>query len=65
MSYGTVYGVGFVRPALGAVDPPGREVRRPPSVAVDQIRVRHQPANGQGAWAQVPPPARCADEVIE
>ena len=30
-------------------NPQGREARRPAGLAVDQIRVRHQPANGQGA----------------
>ena len=30
-------------------NPQGRQARRPAGLAVDQIRVRHQPANGQGA----------------
>ena len=32
-------------------NPQGRQARRPAGVAVNQIRVRHQPADGQGARA--------------
>jgi putative ABC transport system substrate-binding protein len=48
-------------------NPQGREARRPASVAVNQIRVRHQPANGQGARprsaAVVARPRRRGDRV--
>jgi hypothetical protein len=31
-------------------NPQGYKTRRPAGLAVDQIRIRRQPANGQGAW---------------
>jgi hypothetical protein len=43
---GNVTGMGRSR----SVDIGGRTTGRPASLAVDQIRIRDQPANGQGAW---------------
>ena len=44
----------------------GRETRRPAGNASDQVRVRHQPANGADAGLAVPPTLLAlADEVIE
>src|SRR5262249_37535311 len=37
---------------LRGSNPQGRQARRPAGLAVHQVRVRHQHANGEGAWSR-------------